>query len=751
MKTALELSHYEVAPGRQGHVDIDVTNNVDVIDGVTAIVDGINPDWIQLEQPVLSLFPEATGRLRLVFDIPATCPAGDYLVVVRIVSTIDADRQTVHDFWLTVSPAPALDVTLTPSIVTGGKSALITATVVNTGNTALDIVVDALEPTREIDCTAEPNMLHVPHGHEALIDIEMRGPRPWFGEPVSRSVTITARSGDVVTEKIGTFRQKPKIPRGLLTALILAAIVLLWALIFLLVITRLGSTEPAAKAVGTDFLTGPANIPLTAVAGTLEGTVTASTTGNGIPRITVEAQRVTADGTLQPIGSAATDDDGVFSLKGLIPGSYKIRFSADGFETVWYESGTDEATADAIRLDPRQVLDDIDIELTGDTGRLLGNIALPPDAPDVPLTVTATQVVERTDAPGAPADGSTDGSAGGSTIDGGTDGDTTTAPFTATQVTTDGTIDLAGLPTPATYTVTVTGPGFDTQQFEQTLTGGENSVLNTVTLSAATGAIEGTVRDAAGRALGGVAVTARSGDIEVRSITPTIGNVGQFRIVGLETPQTYALTFELPNYSSTTEALSLAAGESRTGLAPVLVGGSGTVTGTAVAADGTPLGGITVVVLGDDFRSETTTLTTSGAGGGAGSFTVTDLPVPSAYTISLGSDRLQTETVGATFLAAGPQSVGNIVLLPVDSQVRGTVTGPDGGLGEVTVTLSDGIRPRVTTSATNPAGTFAFANVPAGWYTLTFERTGYTTKVVLIEVVAGIDRVQGTTLVREAP
>ena len=743
MKTALALSHYEVAPGRQGHVDIDVTNNVDVIDGVTAIVDGINPDWIRLEQPVLSLFPEARGTMRLVFDIPATCPAGDYLVVVRIVSTIDIDRQAVHDFWLTVAPAPALDIALTPSIVSGGTSALITATIVNTGNTALDITVDALEPTREVDCTAEPSMLHVPHGHEALVDIEMRGKRPWFGEPVSRSVTITARSGDVVTEKIGTFRQKPKIPRGLLTALILAGIVLLWALIFLFVISELRSTEPPAKAVGTDFLTGPDNIPLTLVAGTLEGTVTASTTGNGVPRITVEAQRVTADGTLQPVGSAATDDDGVFSLKGLIPGNYKVRFSADGFATVWYEAGTDEASADVIRLDPQQVADGIDIELTGNTGRLLGNIALPPDAPAIPLTVTATQVVERTDTPGGSADGSADGSTDGSA---GADGDTAAAPFTASQVTTDGTIDLAGLPTPATYTVTVTGPGFDTQQFEQTLTGGENSVINTVTLSAATGSIEGTVRDAAGRPLGGVAVTARSGDIEVRSITPTSGNVGQFRIVGLETPQTYALTFELPNYSSTTEALSLAAGENRSGLSPVLVGGSGTVTGTAIRSDGTPLGGVTVVVLGDGFRSETTTLTTSGAGGGAGSFTVTDLPVPSAYTISLGSDRLQTETVGTTFFAAGPQSVGDVVLLPVDSQVRGMVNGPGGGLGEVTVTLSDGFRPRVTTSATNPAGTYAFANVAAGWYSLTFERTGFATKVVLVEVVAGIDRLQDATL-----
>jgi len=243
-----------------------------------------------------------------------------------------------------------------------------------------------------------------------------------------------------------------------------------------------------------------------------------------------------------------------------------------------------------------------------------------------------------------------------------------------------------------------------------------------------------------------VAVTARSGDIEVRSITPTSGNVGQFRIVGLPTPETYALTFELPNYSSTTEALSLAAGENRTGLSPTLVGGSGTVTGVAVSPDGRALGGITVVVLGDAFRSETTTLTTSGAGGAAGSFTITDLPVPASYTVSLGSDRVQTETVGTTFFAAGPQSVGNVVLLPVDSQVRGVVSGPGGGLGEVTVTLSDGFRPRVTTSATNPAGTYAFANVAEGWYTLTFERTGFATKVVLVEVVAGIDRLQDTAL-----
>lgn len=61
------------------------------------------------------------------------------------------------------------------------------------------------------------------------------------------------------------------------------------------------------------------------------------------------------------------------------------------------------------------------------------------------------------------------------------------------------------------------------------------------------------------------------------------------------------------------------------------------------------------------------------------------------------------------------------------------------GLGDVTVTLSDGAVPRVTRSATNPLGIFAFADIPEGTYTLTFERPTFETRVVLLQVDAGID------------
>lgn len=721
MKTDLQLSHVDVMPGSTARVEIDVTNNADVIDGITAIVDGINPDWVRLEQPLISLFPEAVGRLALIIDIPATCPAGDYLIIARIVSTIDADRQTVHDFWLTVRPVPALSLELRPIIVSGGAEATIAATVINTGNTTSEVTINALEPTRDIDCTPTPSHVIIPQDHEALVDIRLRGKRPWFGSPVDRSITITAHVGDLTVEKVGTFRQNPKVPRGVLTALVLAAIVLLWALIFLLVITQLRRTVDPAKAVGTDLIDGPQNIPLAKVAATIQGTVTASTTGGGIPKITVSAMRVTADGSLASVGSAATDDDGKYSLQSLIPGTYKLRFSADGYATVWYLAGTDETTADDVILQPKDTLDDLDVVLVGQTGRLLGSVALPPDSPPTVLTVTATQVVEQSNGDAGP-------------------------PPSFVQTTADGTIDLGGLPTPATYTVTVTGAGFQTQQFEQRLSGGQASVMNTVNLGAATGSIDGNVSDAAGTPLGGVTVVARSGDIEIRSTTPTTGNVGQFRLVGLSTPQTYALTFDLPNYSGATVALDLGPGESRSGVNAILVGGSGTLAGAAVAPDGTPLGGIAVTVLGDEFRSDTATLTTSGAGGAAGSFTVTDLPVPGNYTISFSDPRYQTETLNATYLAAGTQLLGNVQLLPIGAEIRGTVSGIGGGLGGVTVTLSDGKRPRTTTSATNPAGTYVFANVAPGSYTLTFTQAGYTTRVTLITVAGGIDQTANTTL-----
>ena len=718
MKTGLTQSHFLITPGQPTRIEIEVTNTADVIDGVTAIVDGINPDWVRLERPMLSLFPEASEKLVLVFDVPTSCPAGDYLIVVRIVSTIDFERGSVHDFWLTVGVVTGVDLALRPTVVTGGAEAVVETTITNTGNAPAIISIEALEPTRAVDCTVDPVSIVLSPGSPAILPIVVRGPRPWFGQPAVRQIHITAQVDDTIVERVATFNQKPRIPRGLLTALMLAGIILLWAFIFLWVISEMRHSEPAAKAVGTDIIRGPANIPLAAIAGTFEGTVTANTTGQGIPRITVEALRIDSSDEPVSAASAATDNDGLYSLPSLIPGKYLLRFSAEGFEPVRYR---DADGNEIVAIAPKQVLPGLDAVMTGALGSISGQVALPPGSEQIPLAVTARMVLEQSD--GAVQDEPS-----------------------ASQVTTDGSIDLQGLPTPATYIVTVGGAGFATQQFEQTVGGGQNSVINTVNMAAAAGTIQGDVTDGAGAPLGGVQVTASSGTTELKAVTPTTGDVGHFTFVDLTTPETYVLTFDATGFSSETKALQLVPGGSAS-LSATLVGGSGTIVGSAVSPAGTPLGGITVSVTGDDFTGQTTTLTTTGAGGAAGSFTISGLPAPGEYSITFGGSTVQDETLGASFLAAGTQNVGDVVLLPRSSQVHGTVSAGGGGLGEVIVTLTDGDRSQVTTSATSPAGQYSFAGVAGGSYTITFERKGYQTQVLMVPVTAGIDAAADANLV----
>jgi protocatechuate 3,4-dioxygenase beta subunit len=715
VRTQLGLSHLSIRPGVPARVEIEVTNTSDVIDGVTAIVDGIDPNWIRFDSPVVSLFPSSTAMLGFTIDTPFDYPAGDYLVVVRVVSTIDADRQTVHDFWITVEPSLGVDMRIRPSIINGGRTAEIVATVRSTGNTTAMVGVSALDPGRQVDCRVVPPELAVPPGAEGDAIVRLRGPRPWFGQPVSRSVVITARSHDIsddlAVEQVATFNQKPRIPRGVLTFLLLAGIIALWATIFLLVANALGSGDEPGKAVASDFNGGRPNVPLAAIAGTASGRVTASTTGEGLPRITVEASRLDAAGDPVPTGSAATDEAGSYELASLLPGTYTLSFSADGYDTVWYPDATSEAEAAAIEITPKANVPDLDVVLTGQTASFSGSIAVPESAAAPILTVTATQVVD-------------DGS----------------EPVPFTQETT-GQIDLQGLPAPATYLIRVEGSDFAPQEFEVEVAAGQVNVLNTVTLGAAEGSIAGIVLDAAGRPLGGVKVEATSGELVLEATTPTSGNVGEFVVVGLETPRTYVLSFTLEGFSSQTVALDLLAGENRTGITATLVGGVGTGTGTARDPAGDPIGGATVVVAGNEFEATTSTLTT----GGIGSYRVSDIPVPGSYTITVSAPGYLPETIRVGFIAAGEQTGLDVVLRPSTARVGGTVTAPDGsGIGDVAVELSDGTDEGVRTTATttSPAGGYVFTDIAPGTYTLRFTAPGRRPFVALVQVGAGdvIDR-----------
>ena len=713
MRTEVATSHLRVTPGVSAVLDVEVTNTADVIDGVTATINGLDPAWVSLVVPVLSLFPEMSSTLSLRIDLPKNCLAGEYLVSVHVASIIEADRFSDHEFWLSVDPLSEASLVMHPSVVVGGSDATFYADVTNEGNVTNELIIGTLDETRVLTSVATPATVSVPPGETHSVQIEVHGKRPFFGQPATRSLKITVTGDDIALEAPATFTQKPRIPRGVLTILILVLIIALWATVFLVVVSALRDTPPVTKAPAENFNKGGnGSVNLAAVAASMTGLVTAQSTGLPVPLITVEAFRIKPDGSMESVGSTGTGDDGTFTLESLLPGNYKLRYSGEGFDELWYPAAADAGSAQVLKLTPAFKAEALDAIVVGKPGSISGQIV----APEVvgtaaAINITVTQVIDKPKA-----------------------GDPLPQPVPV-PVDAAGNFSLAGVTTPATYAIHIESSQFNARDLQETLAAGENKVMNTVTLGAATGRISGTVISIDGLPLGAVDVTLTSGATVKATKTPTAGSIGQFVLDALETPSTNVLTFHLAGYADQTIALDLRPGENRI-VNVQLLGGTGVISGVVTDSGGNLVGGAMVVTAHGKFSASTSTLTASAAAGQQGSFSFAGLPTPDTYTVTVSGPGYVSQTVRVDLASSGSATGVNIVLPKSAGVIAGSVTSNGAPVADVVVELSDGGTPKATASASSPGGAFRFADVAPGSYTLTFRKPGYATRVVIVAVQA---------------
>ena len=130
------------------------------------------------------------------------------------------------------------------------------------------------------------------------------------------------------------------------------------------------------------------------------------------------------------------------------------------------------------------------------------------------------------------------GNLGGVTVSA-TDGTTTR---TATTVTTGavGTYALPDLPSPGTYTLTVTGAGFQVATRQVDIPEGVGSVQADISLTRTNGTVAGTVRAAGGGGLAGVGLTLTGEDAAYKTISQTTP-AGSYSFTGVA-PGDYVLT-----------------------------------------------------------------------------------------------------------------------------------------------------------------------------------------------------------------
>jgi 5-hydroxyisourate hydrolase-like protein (transthyretin family) len=455
--------------------------------------------------------------------------------------------------------------------------------------------------------------------------------------------------------------------------------------------------------------------------GTIAGTVTAATDGEPVGRILVEALRTRADGSIVVVGSAATQSDGTYQVAGLFPGAYTLRFSATGFNTVFHPAATSQSRAAPVNVASGAVSTGADAVITGKPATITGSID-PGDTLDkVVATVTlrplAGQLQGKTVAsvktaadgsytiPKVPAPGSyelvftaagytpttiqtdvsggarrfessvplssglgqivgtvTDGTnpLGGITVSTSVDGTTvTTGTPTTGQI---GQFVLGQLPTPATYVITLSGPGFGEKTVVVDLGPGKADNNLEVQLDKGTGAVTGILVDSAGSGIGGAIVTVGGAADPPTTTTLTAGAIGSFSLSGLPSPGQYTLSFTLPGYAGATVPVNLLGTAPVAPLKVVMAGALGKITGQVTGPGNVPLQGASVIAT-DGKRTWPVTSTAASGSVPNGGYVIDQLPA-GIYTITatspsgVGRTALVTVTAGGSTLQNFPLSDG---------------------------------------------------------------------------------------------
>ncbi|MGH9188277.1 MAG: carboxypeptidase regulatory-like domain-containing protein [Acidimicrobiales bacterium] len=730
MHVQLAQRTVDVTPGVPVELTLEVFNPDVYIDGVTArVLHGLSPEWVECEPWQLSLFPQTGGVLRVRLTIPPSFPAGEHVVSLEVKSTVDPTKSEMFDLVLSVPEESAGGLALEPTQITGGGKARFDVVCHNTGNVRLELALTAHNPEGALQFRFEPSFFAIPVGAEGRVSLFVEGRRPRVGQPVARPITVQATDVEHQLVASGTFHQRPWIPRGFITAAILAGIVGIWAAVVYFGVQGVLGQEPLTKAAPLSLSRHGrvGELDPAAVAASAAGRVSASASGQGVARVTVEAHRRIRNGGLRLASSAATNEEGDFELGRLLPGTYFFRFTAPGYVDVWYPAAPDPASGTPVKLAPEAKEDGINATIQGLPGSITGQVEAGSAESPAPVTVRI-----RGAAP------TTEGQEPYSAV-AGTDG--------------EGTFSFKALATPASYQLTFEAAGFKPQTADLTLGGGQNLVANTIRLSAGPGTITGTITDGISP-LGGVKITATSGSVTVQTASPTTGQIGTFTIADVPTPGTYLITFDKEGFGTQSIALDLAAGESRSGVDVVMVGGTGSIVGRVT--DGTNgLGDVTVEVLGGPSATQTKTLT---AAGQQGSYRITGLPTPGTYTVTFAKPGYTSTTLGVTLDASGRATGVDAVLRPSAAAVSGNVVGPDTPIDtdlepdpmlNATVELGDGATTRSTiTTATPTAGGFRLTGLAPGIYTITVTAPGFASFVQVIQLQPGENAQPVITLVK---
>ena len=706
---------------------VTVANTADLVDAFEIRVLGVDRSWIQTSPTRLQLFPQTTGEIELVVELPDDFPAGLRTLTIQIRSELKPDHPTLLTLTLDVDSRPRVNVQVHPTMISSGKSATFAVTVQNQGNNAVIARLTVDDPESVVESSFDRPEIDIPPGEQRNTPFRVKAKRPWAGAPAIRTLSIGVEGGLEGSEQMVTFVQTPRISRMLFSFIGLLIAASIFGIVFSKNLKNVvDATTTDSKILEQAF--GNADPAAGVEPGTITGKVVARSSKTGISGATVEIYL--SDASTQPIRSVATATDGSFIIDNLGPGPFRVRAIAAGFDSRWYGDVAIFDNSPDIKIDPGVTKQAIDLLLGGQPAVLKGvvvggNV----EGASVDLIV-----------PAAVTGGTQDAVIGNIAVD-------------ATGV-----FEFQSVPAPGSYTLRVRKVGSITTQISFELSGGEVRSGVTVQLRTGDGSLSGIVNGPNGP-LGAATITVTSPNQTSSTLSLTTGSVGSFNLPDLLTPSSYAVSISSNGYATKNLTVSLASGQKISDLNVQLSPSTGSISGLIRDSSGNPLGGIPITISDGTNIFNTTSVTVDDpateSSNEIGSFSVVSLPAPGTYTVTFGGGRYASVVRNVALQNSNLNSSLLIDLVASSGSVTGSglVRDRTGFIGSVLVQISNGVISRSTTSAstcisTNPdcVGSFRFDDIPSGVYTITYSRTGSVTYATQLVVSPGVNSLNPVVL-----
>lgn len=767
MRVSVTPQRVELTEGFPIAVHITVTNDNTLIGGYHLRLLGADPAWVILDAENLSLFPDTSQTIRAMITIPKGIGAGDRRIAIQVRELTPPQAISVTEVDLVVPALEAMQMRLTPMTVLAGSHGQFGVVIENAGNTTVSMRPFGVDDEGKIKFRFTPAVLNLSPGEHAITDLRTSAPRRWFGSPAVRAFSLAMMPAGLADGRLsgatpalatpggaavsatvasapppqeieplakGTFMQKPRLGRGVLSLIGLILAVTVFAVVITVALSRLVGASAADRDLALKVAAAQAENSGGGGSSSLAGAVVLLTSGAPVEGVAVELFAVGQVGT--PLASTATAKDGTWKMPGLAQGKYQIRFRSAGFEEIWFPAALTAADAQQIELNAGQAKADINVVLGGLPATISGQV-IGADVAGAILTVQVPADQLPTDDGAIPA---------------GTAGVIPGAQVKTAPIGSDGLFTLTDLASPAVYDLVVNKPGYATDTQRVDLAGGEDRGDISLRLRTGDGVITGMVSGPDG-ALGEAVITATSGQNTVKTVSLTENNAGAFTLRGLVTPGTYTVTVSLAGYTTSSSSVSLNAGQVLDGVQLSLAKAAGSLAGAVTTlTDNAPAPGVKVTVSSGDTAISTVTQ----SAGSVGSWTVAGLPIPSTYTVTFSRADLQSQTVAVSLdangtLTSGSQGAGvsetgiTIGMQSAFAIITGTVTqqaavGTGSAVGEASVTLVSATDTYTVTTASIPVeqvGRFEIANVVPGTYTLSVARKGTRPTSLIITVTAG--------------